>query len=180
MRQEYNEIVSNGRFTVQYDQAAIRARAYDYTSNGIIITDARQPDNPIIDVNHAFERMTGYARSEVLGRNCRFLQSNDNRQEPLAKLRLALHRQKSTRIVLKNYRKDGSMFWNELVVSPVLDADNSLSYFIGILQDVSAQQMVLANLTKTNEQLETLNALMVERNLQLIAAKHELLVLKKT
>ena len=162
------------------DQAAIRVRAFDYTSNGIIITDAQQPDNPIIDVNHAFETMSGYTRLEVVGRNCRFLQLNDNRQDSLAKLRLALHRRKNIRVVLKNYRKDGTMFWNELVVSPVFAADGALIYFIGIMQDVSAQQMVLANLTKTNEQLETLNALISERNLQLIATKHELALLKKT
>src|ERR671916_1098574 len=86
-------------------------RAVAASSNGIVITDPRLPDNPIVYVNPAFEKTTGYAMGEVLGRNCRFLQGEDREQPALEELRAAVREGRECRVILKNYRKDGARFW---------------------------------------------------------------------
>jgi PAS domain S-box-containing protein len=89
-------------------------RAVAASSNGIVITDPRMPDDPIVYVNPAFERISGYPVDEILGHNCRFLQGEDRDQPALNELRAALSEERESRVVLKNYRKDGTPFWNEL------------------------------------------------------------------
>ena len=97
-----------------------------------MIADARLPDHPLIYVNAAFETITGYSRSDVLGRNCRFLQGGATDRETVAEIRAALDAgDECTRVVL-NFRKDGSPFWNELRISPVHDNAGVLTHFIGI------------------------------------------------
>lgn len=156
----------------------LRAQAFDHTLNGVIITDPSQADNPIVDVNKAFEDITGYSRKEVLGLNCRFLQAYDTRQDGLVALRLAIHRTEKCKIVVKNYRKDGSMFWNELTVIPTTDVNGKIVNYLGVMQDITAAHNVLASLTKTVQQLEQVNAIMVERELQLLGLKQEINNLK--
>ncbi len=157
----------------------IRARAFDHTLNGVVITDPNQPDNPIIDVNRTFETLTGYSRQELLGRNCRFLQGKDTRQSGLAELRLAVHRHEGCKVIIKNYRKDGSMFWNELSVVPIVEDDGRIIRYLGVMQDVTTAHNVLASLTKTVEQLEQVNVMMVDRELQLLGLRNEIEKLKK-
>jgi PAS domain S-box-containing protein len=94
-------------------------RAVAASSNGIVITDPKVPDNPIVYVNPAFEKISGYAADEVRGCNCRFLQADDRDQSAIDELREALAEERECRVVLRNYRKDGTPFWNELYVSPV-------------------------------------------------------------
>ncbi|WP_449285413.1 EAL domain-containing protein [Marinobacter sp. PE14] len=121
-------------------------RAIEHTSDGIVISDARQPDMPVVYVNSAFERITGYSAQECFGRNCRFLQfgrcsvpdNSDN--EDLARIREGLRSGQKISGVLRNFRKDGSPFWNELIVSPIRDNEGNVSHFIGILNDVSEQK----------------------------------------
>ncbi|WP_374538959.1 EAL domain-containing protein [Chitinimonas taiwanensis] len=115
----------------------IRNRAIEASVNAIVITDNRQPDNPIIYVNQAFERITGYRREAVMGRNCRFLQHEDQDQPALSGIRLALQLGQEGKALLRNYRKDGSMFWNELRVAPTLDSQGDISHFVGVLNDVT-------------------------------------------
>ena len=93
----------------------LRERAMDATSNGILITDAGQVDNPIIYVNRGFERLSGYTAEECLGRNCRFLQRRDTDQAAREQMRDAVYAGRECHITLKNYRKDGTPFWNEPV-----------------------------------------------------------------
>jgi len=119
------------------DQARTQLRALEAEPTGILITDATLPDMPIIYANPAFERITGYRRQDVLGRNCRFLQGTDRHQSPLAEVRAAINLGRETRVVLRNYRKNGALFWNELTIAPVRDADGRLTHFIGIQQDVT-------------------------------------------
>lgn len=157
----------------------IRAIAFDHTLNGVAITDPTQPDNPIIDVNKTFETLTGYSRQEALGQNCRFLQAHDSRQDGLAELRLAIHRQEECKVVVKNYRKDGTLFWNELSVIPIKQEDGTVVRYLGVMQDVTTAHNVLASLTKTVQQLEQVNAMMVDRELQLLGLKNELAALKR-
>jgi two-component system, NtrC family, sensor kinase len=112
-------------------------RALAATSNGIAIADATQPDNPIIYCNPAFEKITGYDRSEILGRNCRFLQGPDTDRTALDRIRVALREKHDCKVVLKNYRKDGTFFWNELTISPVRDSRGCVTNFIGVQADIT-------------------------------------------
>ncbi|MGQ5524945.1 EAL domain-containing protein [Chitinimonas sp. PSY-7] len=115
----------------------IRNRAIEASVNAIVITDNRQDDNPIIYVNQAFERITGYKRDAVMGRNCRFLQGEDLDQPGLDNIRRAILHGAEGKALLRNYRKDGSMFWNELRVTPTLDNTRSISHYVGVLNDVT-------------------------------------------
>lgn len=118
----------------------LRERALAATNNGIVIADARLANNPVIYVNSAFEQITGYSAIDVIGQNCRFLQSTDTDQPALQKLRLALKSGKDCQLILRNYRKDGSLFWNELSISPIYDETGTLTHFLGIQSDVSDRQ----------------------------------------
>ncbi len=115
----------------------LRDRAIEASINAILITDYQQVDHPIIYANPAFERMTGYALAEVLGQNCRFLQGNDREQPELKKLRTLIHEETEGHVVLRNYHKDGSQFWNELYISPVRDDKGKVSHFVGVLNDIT-------------------------------------------
>lgn len=114
-------------------------RIFDSVCNGITVCDARLPDLPLIYVNPAFEQMTGYSAAETNGRNCRFLQGSDIDQPGLTKVREAIHNQRDVRVLLKNFRKDRTPFWNELYLSPILDLEGNLTHFMGIQNDVTAQ-----------------------------------------
>ncbi|WP_096608360.1 EAL domain-containing protein [Calothrix sp. NIES-2100] len=127
-------------------------RAIAASSNGIILTDAKQPDNPIIYVNPAFEAITGYAASEVIGRNCRFLQGSDRDQPALNELRTAIQEQRECHVILRNYRQDGTAFWHELYIAPVFDALGNLTHFIGVQTDITAHLQALEALKQREEQ----------------------------
>ena len=116
-----------------------RNRALEAAGNGILISDARLPDMPIIYSNEAFSSITGYAQEEVLGKNCRFLQGTDTDGEKVREIREALEKGVPCRVVLRNYRKDGSLFWNELTITPIKDAEGTVTHFIGVQNDVSAR-----------------------------------------
>ncbi|RYG95744.1 MAG: PAS domain-containing protein, partial [Alphaproteobacteria bacterium] len=98
------------------------AAAMRVTRMPMIITDPRQHDNPIVFVNEAFLHLTGYTREETLGRNCRFLQGPGTNTEGVARVRRAITERKSIEIDLLNCKKDGSLFWNRLLDSPVFNA----------------------------------------------------------
>jgi two-component system cell cycle sensor histidine kinase/response regulator CckA len=117
------------------------ARVVAATSEGVLITDPNQPDNPIIYSNPAFSRITGYELEEVIGRNCRFLQGINTNPETVADIRQAIHEQREIKATLLNYRKDGQPFWNELKISPVLSEAGELLYFVGIQTDVTEQKL---------------------------------------
>lgn len=110
------------------------------SNDGIVIAEQEGEDNVIIYVNPAFERLTGYSADEILYRDCRFLQADDREQEPLDDIRSALRDGRSSRQVLRNYRKDGTMFWNELSITPVYNDRDQLTYYIGIQKDVTVQK----------------------------------------
>ncbi|MBK8961448.1 MAG: EAL domain-containing protein [Proteobacteria bacterium] len=117
----------------------LQARALDSSSNGIVITEARDGNYPLIFVNRAFEDITGYGRDEVLGQDLRFLQGSDTVQPNLTRVRSALLAHHEERTLLRNYRKDGSMFWNELSIYPIVDADDKPRYFVGVQRDLTAR-----------------------------------------
>jgi diguanylate cyclase (GGDEF)-like protein/PAS domain S-box-containing protein len=121
-------------------------RALESTGNGIVITDCRQEDNPIVYVNPAFERITGYSAAEALGRNCRFLHGEDHYQPGTQMLRQSVHDFQETKVVMRNYRKDGRLFWNELLVAPVRADDGAVTHFVGVQNDITEQKQAEENL----------------------------------
>ncbi|MGB7443570.1 MAG: PAS domain-containing protein [Coleofasciculaceae cyanobacterium] len=125
-------------------------RALAATSCGIVISDARQPKNPIIYCNQAFLDITGYSRQEVLGRNCKFLQGEGTEEDVIEQIRQSIKTHQECHVVLKNYRKDGTLFWNELTISPVKDSNGQLTHFIGVQTDVTQRKQVERNLRRTN------------------------------
>lgn len=105
----------------------------------VAIADAKHADLPLIYVNAAFEALTGYQAEEILGRNCRFLQGADTDQAELQVLRRALREHKPMRMTLRNYRKDGESFWNELSINPLFDEDGELLYFMAVARDATRE-----------------------------------------
>jgi PAS domain S-box-containing protein len=129
----------------------LRERAISSTNNGVVITDAQHPDYPIIYVNPAFEKITGYTYGEVMGYNCRILQCQETEQPGLDELRAAIKEGRSCTIVIRNYRKDGTLFWNELSISPIYDDNGKLTHFIGIQNDITKRQEAEAAIKEKEE-----------------------------
>ena len=119
------------------DKLRLLERAVTASTNSISITDPNQPDDPLVYVNPAFERMTGYAAKEVLGRNCRFLQGKERDQPAVEELRAAVHKGRHCTVVLKNYRKDATLFWNELSIYPMWDEKGRVTNFVGVQNDIT-------------------------------------------
>ncbi len=133
-------------------------KAVDESNDGIVIAEQEGDDNILIYVNKAFERLTGFTAEDILYQDCRFLQSGDTDQEGLQQIRDAIREERSGRAVLRNYRKDGSMFWNELSVSPVFNDEDQLRYYIGIQKDVTEQVEALKRAERVEEELRQLKA----------------------
>ncbi|WP_224746629.1 PAS domain-containing sensor histidine kinase [Mucilaginibacter rigui] len=129
-------------------------KALDASISGIILTDNRLPDNPIIYCNKAFEIITGYDRSEIIGHNCRFLQKEDRDQKERAILRDAIKNGKNCVVDIRNYKKDGTFFYNELFMSPIKDENGKVNYFIGVQNDVSLRKKAEQDLRKQQELME--------------------------
>ncbi|MEB3162025.1 MAG: PAS domain S-box protein [Prochlorothrix sp.] len=140
----------------QDDWLALMERAISYARNGIIITDATQADNPAIYVNPAVSRMTGYTPDEILGHNCRLFQGHDRQQVNLAKVSKSVRQGQDCEVVLRNYRRDGSLFWNELHIAPVYDEKQNLTHFIGIQSDITSQKQAEAELFNSELNLRML------------------------
>jgi diguanylate cyclase (GGDEF)-like protein/PAS domain S-box-containing protein len=115
------------------------AKAINTSNEGIVIIDARQDGFPQIYVNQGFERLTGYTSAEILGKNFLVFQTSDDHQSELAVIRSSLTRGEGCVATLRNYRKNGSMYWNEVSISPVHEDDGMLSHFISIQKDVTAR-----------------------------------------
>jgi diguanylate cyclase (GGDEF)-like protein/PAS domain S-box-containing protein len=104
---------------------------------GIVICDATVPDYPVIYANPAFAQMCGYPNTALLGTNLRVLQGNDRDQETRQRMREAVEKGEPARVLIRNYRPDGTLFWNEIVIQPVRDASGKLTHFIGYHRDAS-------------------------------------------
>ncbi len=128
-----------GRKRVE-DELKLRDRAIAASSNGIIISDPNRPDNPIIYVNPRFEQITGYGAEEILGQNCRVLANGDQEQPGIDELRIAIKEGREWSGPLRNYKKDGTLFWNELYIAPVRDEDGRVVNFIGVQKDVTERK----------------------------------------
>jgi PAS domain S-box-containing protein len=153
------------------DPFAVAVRA---TRTAMVITDARQADHPIAFVNDAFCRMTGYARAGVLGRNCRFLQGSDTDPATVAAVRAAIGAGERVETEILNYRANGEVFWNRLLISPVHDADGGLTHFISNQVDVTAERAGRTDLQDHNAALIELSGRLGERAEELAQANRSL------
>jgi len=111
--------------------------AIDKTSEGLAISDARQPDNPLVFVNNGFTQITGYRAEDILGKNCRFLQGPQTNEEATAVIRQSLREGKHCVVELKNHKKDGTAFWNRLSLNPIRDEKGEITHFVGVQSDIT-------------------------------------------
>jgi len=135
-------------------QLELKNRALASSVEGITIADAGLPDDPLIYANAGFEKLTGYSASEVIGRNCRFLQGPATDREAVAVLHTAIQERRAVTVTLLNYRKDGSPFWNRLSITPVHDAAGVVTHFIGVQSDVTEEKLAKDALQEANHRLE--------------------------
>ncbi|WP_456267971.1 PAS domain S-box protein [Kushneria sp. AK178] len=126
-------------------------RVVNASGDGIVVAEQEGNENILIYVNSGFEALTGYSADEILYRDCRFLQNGDNQQPGLDRIRDALKEGHTCREIIRNYKKDGSLFWNELSITPVHDEEDQLLYFIGVQKDVT-------RLVEAQQELERLRA----------------------
>ena len=136
----------------------LRDRALEAIGEGIMITDAAEFDNPVIYVNPAFERLTGYSKDEAIGRNARFLQGKETDKNTIAHIRSSVETEAAFRGSVLNYRKDGHSFWNGLTISPIRDANGATSHFVGILSD-ETERIQLASQLRQAQKMESLGHL---------------------
>lgn len=120
---------------------SLRETAAHESPIGVTIADVTIDDAPLIYVNDTFVELTGYTREEAVGRNCRFLQGDDTRSEPVAEMRAAIREERPTTVELRNYRKDGSPFWNRVTISPIRDGTGAVTHFLGFQADVSGAKL---------------------------------------
>lgn len=121
-------------------QLRIYQRSIEASSNGILICQAQQPDYPIVYVNPAFVAMTGYTLEEAEGRSCGFLQGQDTDSGQIAAIQHALEQQHDITLTLRNYRKNGQAFWNNLFLSPVRSPEGQVTHFVGSINDISERR----------------------------------------
>lgn len=121
-------------------QLRIYQRSFEASSNGILICEALQDDFPILYVNPAFVSITGYAPEEAKGRNCRLLQGQDTDPKQIAEIQLALREQRDITLTIRNYRKNGQPFWNNLFLSPVKAQNGQVTHFVGSITDISERR----------------------------------------
>lgn len=175
-------------------QLLLRNRAIEASPMGISIADMLLPDTPLIYINPSFEKTTGYTALDVIGRNCRFLQGTDRDQPGLTAIRAALREQRAVTVVLRNYRKDGTLFYNELSLAPIHNDEGVLTHYVGISTDVTSrvlaeekiqsqnQELVLANFELSNArraaedaaaQIQQQNEALMEANRELAYARRQ-------
>ena len=125
----------------------------DECVNGVTLSDPDLEDSPIIYANKAFERLTGYNQEEIIGYNCRFLQGDDRDQAEREQIAKALEKHEAVEVTLRNYRKDGTLFYNHLKIVPLFDKKQRVLYYLGVQYDITKQ-------VDANNQIKTLTDLL--------------------
>ncbi|EIK95272.1 sensory box protein [Pseudomonas sp. M47T1] len=146
--------------------AKLLQRMMDASNDGIVVAEQEGNDNILIYVNPAFERLTGYTANEILYQDCRFLQNGDRDESVLQLIRQAIDQGQPCRQRLRNFRKDGTAFWNELSITPVYNESDKLTYFIGIQKDVTEQ-------VEAQQQVEQLQRQLDEARAQIVALQND-------
>jgi PAS domain S-box-containing protein len=144
-------------------------KAADTSNEGITVSDALQPDNPIIYANHGFVRLTGYSKDDVIGKNCRFLQGPHSDPNTVGVISQALETGKPCTVELLNYRKDGTPFWNRLSITPIFDNTGQITNFVGIQSDITELKHSKEKLEAANRELSRFKK---EITLELTQAKY--------
>ncbi|MCF7986105.1 MAG: PAS domain-containing protein [Methylovulum sp.] len=124
----------------------------DECVNGVTLADPDLDDAPIVYANKAFERLTGYSQAEIIGHNCRFLQGDDRNQEARFKIKEAMENQQAVEVTLRNYKKDGTLFYNNFKITPLFDKKHRVIYYLGVQYDITEQ-------VNANNEIATLNKL---------------------
>lgn len=143
-------------FIVEKDPGLIPqvlSKILDSCVNGVTLADPDQEDMPLVYVNKAFETITGYTLAETVGKNCRFLQGNEHDQTGVNQLREAIRNKKSVEVTLRNYRKNGELFYNHLLISPLFDSNGNLLYFLGVQYDVTPKIRAEEEIKELKEQV---------------------------
>ncbi len=125
----------------------------DECVNGVTLSDPDLEDAPIIYANKAFERLTGYSQAEIIGHNCRFLQGEDREQNERYQIAEAMKKHEAIEVTLRNYKKDGTLFYNHLKIVPLFDRKQRVLYYLGVQYDVTKQ-------INSNNEIETLTNLL--------------------
>lgn len=144
-------------FVVQKDNGLIPhvlTQILDSCVNGVTLTDPDLEDAPIVYANKAFEDMCGYPKEEIVGRNCRFLQGKDRDQPEIDKLRQAIKKGEAVEVTLRNYKKDGELFYNRLDIKPLLDDRGNIVYYLGVQYDITDQVNAKKEIEKLSQQLK--------------------------
>jgi len=160
------------------EEIQLKTRAIEATPFGITIADMRLDDEPIIYANEGFTRITGYPEAEVLDRNCRFLQGEGTSDESVERMREAIEGGDSVQVALQNYRKDGSMFWNEVTLSPLENEHGETTHYLGFQQDVSQRKEYEQQLEQQRDNLAVLNEMVrhdIRNELQVALASIEVI-----
>lgn len=126
----------------------------DECINGVTLADPDIEGMPIVYVNKAFEKMTGYSQEEIVGRNCRFLQGEDREQAERYKLAEAIQNRVGIEVTLRNYKKNGELFYNRLKLSPLFDNQGKLLYFLGVQHDVTELMQAESKIKQLYQQLQ--------------------------
>ncbi len=157
------------------EELRLRDRAMGVAAEGIVISDPNQPDNPLVYVNDGFERLTGYSRQEVLGRNCRFLQGHATDPAALEQIRECIRERRDCLVELLNYRKDGTPFWNRLSIAPLRDDSGRLTHFVGVQSDITGRKLAEERLAAANAEILASNNRM-KRDLEAAAKVQQALL----
>lgn len=132
----------------------ILGRILDSCVNGVTLADPDLEDMPLVYANKAFETVTGYSQEETIGKNCRFLQGTDREQEGLTRMREAIKNCQPVEVTLRNYRKNGELFYNHLALTPLFDPDGKLLYYLGVQYDVTSQVLAEEEIKRLTDRLE--------------------------
>jgi len=138
------------------EEQRLKERAMDEAPVGMAIADATLPDEPLIYVNDAFERITGFTKSETIGVNCRFLQGPDTEVEKSNEIRDALNAEEPVSVELRNYRKDGTLFWNQLKITPIRNSAGEVTNYVAFQQDITERKEAEFQIERERERLQRL------------------------
>jgi diguanylate cyclase (GGDEF)-like protein/PAS domain S-box-containing protein len=147
----------------------VRDRAIENFNVGILITDINDRDNTIIYANEHIKTITGYEPDELIGHNCRILQREDNQQTEIDIIRDAISNQQQCHVRLRNYTKDGELFWNDLKIAPVFDEYGTLTNYIAGLVDVTENKRIEERLNILRRAMESSETpvIIIDRNLMI-------------
>ena len=138
-------------------------QAIDTANDGLVIAEREGGDTILLYVNEAFERLTGYTEDDILYQDCRFLQNDDRDQEARKLIREAIETNRPCRTRLRNYHKDGTLFWNELSITPIINEQDGLTYYIGVQKDVSREVKIESELEQALQRIEQLEKQLAEK-----------------